>query len=168
MAIQLKEVIMTRFKHWRVVNAAILLGILINSLPASARTLSSSNDSIALSAADRWGKAFNERDLDALVALYTQDGELLPKGTQAIRGHAEIRRFLSELIASTPESQKTIFTNVQRFGQGNTVSEVADIEIQDDHGRRTILGRQILILQKKDGQWKVRMDMWTNNDKSSS
>ena len=159
---------MVRFKTWRLAKAAILSVALFNVLPASARTLSNSNDSIHLSAADRWGKAFNERDLDALVALYTEDGELLPKGTKAIAGHAAIRRFLSELIASTPESQRTIFTNVHRFGQGNTVSEVADVEIEDDQGKRTVLGRQILILQKKNGQWKVRIDMWTNNDKSSS
>ena len=159
---------MACFKQGRVVIAAILSVALFNVLPAAARTQSNANENIHPSAADRWGKAFNERDLDALVALYTEDGELLPKGTQAIRGHAAIRRFLSALIESTPKGQRTVFTNVQRFGQGNAISEVADVEIQDDHGKRTVLGRQILILQKKSGQWKVRIDMWTNNDKSSS
>ena len=137
-------------------------------LPAAARDARHSKETVMTSAADRWGKAFNARDLDALVALYTDDAELLPKGTQAIGGQAAIRDYLGQLMASTPTTQRTVFTNVQTFGTGDAISEVADVEIEDAQGRRTVLGRQILILLKRDGEWKVHRDMWTNNDKPAS
>ena len=149
----------------RIAIATIFSVSLLSVPPASARTAGNSQENIMTSAADRWGKAFNERDLNALLDLYTEDAELLPKGTQAITGHAAIRCFLTALLAATPETQRTIFTNVQTFGKGDTISEVADIEKEDAEGKRTVLGRQILILQRESGEWKVRIDMWTTNDK---
>lgn len=155
---------MDRLKRGRLAAAAALAVATLTAPPANSRNPSNSGENTMMSAAERWGEAFNKGDLDAVVALYTEDAELLPKGTQAIRGHAAIRSYLRDLLASKPQSQRTIFTHVQSFGGGDAVSEVADVEIEDGQGNRTVLGRQILVLLKQGGQWRVHRDMWTNND----
>jgi steroid delta-isomerase-like uncharacterized protein len=50
-----------------------------------------------------WIKAFNAHDLDAIVALYTEDAELFDSGMKRPRrGRKEIRRWFSTRFSSMP------------------------------------------------------------------
>ncbi len=155
---------MDRLRLSRLAAAAAFVVATLSAPPVIAQISNHSKETVMKSAAERWGEAFNESDVEAVVALYTDDAELLPKGTQVIKGRAAIRNFVQKLISSRPPLQQTVFTHVETFGHGDAVSEIADVEIDDGQGKRTVLGRQILVLQKQDGQWKIHRDMWTNND----
>jgi len=52
---------------------------------------------------EMWVRAFNERDLEALVDLYETAAAIVPNtGAEPQWGHAAIRRILKELIAAEP------------------------------------------------------------------
>jgi uncharacterized protein (TIGR02246 family) len=46
-----------------------------------------------------FARAFNEADLDSLMALYTPDAALVPQPGQVVTGHAAIREALQAFLA---------------------------------------------------------------------
>lgn len=113
-------------------------------------------------AAARWAEAFNRGDVDAIVAMYTDDAQLLPDGSEAIAGHTEIREFFHRLKDSNPV-QTIRFSNFELFGTEPVITEHSEIEIRDQDGKVEVRGKQVLIRVKQNGQWKIHRDIWTNN-----
>jgi uncharacterized protein (TIGR02246 family) len=52
------------------------------------------------SAAAGWEQAYNDKDADALAALYAEDAQLLPQGAPAVKGRAAIREHYANEIAT--------------------------------------------------------------------
>ena len=52
------------------------------------------------SAAAGWEQAYNDKNADALAAIYTEDAQLLPQGAPAVKGRAAIREHYANEIAT--------------------------------------------------------------------
>jgi ketosteroid isomerase-like protein len=52
------------------------------------------------SAAAGWERAYNDKDADAVAAIYAQDAQLLPDGAPAVKGRAAIREHYANEIAT--------------------------------------------------------------------
>jgi uncharacterized protein (TIGR02246 family) len=113
-------------------------------------------------AAASWAEAFNRGDIDAIVAMYTDDAQLLPDGSEAIIGHTEIREFFRRMKGSNP-IQTIRFSNFELFGTEPVITEHSEIEIRDKNGKVEVRGKQVLIRVKQNDQWKIHRDIWTNN-----
>lgn len=49
--------------------------------------------------ADRtFERTFGQHDADGMAALYTQDGQLLPPGTEVVSGHEDIAAFWQRIF----------------------------------------------------------------------
>ena len=46
------------------------------------------------SAGAAWEQAYNDKNADAVAAIYAEDAQLLPQGAPAVKGRAAIREFL--------------------------------------------------------------------------
>ena len=52
------------------------------------------------SAAAGWEQAYNDKDADAVAAIYAEDAQLLPDGAPAVNGRAAIREHYANEIAT--------------------------------------------------------------------
>jgi uncharacterized protein (TIGR02246 family) len=118
-------------------------------------------------AAARWAAAFNRGDVDAIVAMYTDDAQLLPEGSEALVGRKAIRDFFEKLMGTRPPDHIE-FNNFEFYGAEPAVTERSDLEIRDASGKLKARGKQVLIRVKQNGQWKIHRDMWTNNGEVKS
>jgi len=100
-------------------------------------------------------------DAAGLAALYSPDGDLMPAGSDPIRGTEAIQKFwqggLDSGIAAI--GLKTI----EVFGHGPTATEVGEYELRDKAGKVLDHGKYIVVWQHADGKWKLLRDMFSTN-----
>jgi len=144
---------------------AFLIAAMLGGSPlAVSATESQSPDATAIkAAAKRWADAYNRGDISAIAGLYTADAKLLPEGSAAIVGRAEIREYFERTRGSQPP-QSIRFYNFELYGHDPVVTECSEVQILDQNGKVTFHGKQVLIRIKQDGEWKIHRDIWTRSD----
>src|ERR1700679_2345174 len=97
----------------------------------------------------------------ALAALYSPDGQVMPAGSDPIRGTAAIQKFWQGALDSGVAAigLKTI----EVFGHGPTATEVGDYELRDKAGKVLDHGKYIVVWRHTDGNWKLLRDMFSTN-----
>ncbi len=96
-----------------------------------------------------------------LAALYSPDGQVMPAGSDPVRGTEAIQKFwqggLDSGIAAI--GLKTI----EVFGHSPTATEVGEYELRDKAGKVLDHGKYIVVWQRTDGKWKLLRDMFSTN-----
>ena len=97
----------------------------------------------------------------ALAALYSLDGQVMPAGSDPIRGTEAIQKFWQGALDSGVAAigLKTIDV----FGHGPTATEVGEYELRDKAGKVLDHGKYIVVWQHADGKWKLLRDMFSTN-----
>jgi uncharacterized protein (TIGR02246 family) len=97
----------------------------------------------------------------ALAALYSADGQVMPAGSDPIRGAEAIQKFWQGALDSgiAGVGLKT----VDVFGHGPTATEVGEYELRDKAGKVLDHGKYIVIWRHSDGAWKLLRDMFSTN-----
>jgi uncharacterized protein (TIGR02246 family) len=97
----------------------------------------------------------------ALAALYSPDGQVLPAGSDPIRGTEAIQKFWQGALDSGVAAigLKTI----EVFGHGPTATQVGEYELRDKAGKVLDHGKYIVVWQHADGKWKLLRDMFSTN-----
>jgi uncharacterized protein (TIGR02246 family) len=97
----------------------------------------------------------------ALAALYSPDGQVMPAGSDPIRGAEAIQKFWQGALDSGVAAigLKTI----EVFGHGPTATEVGEYELHDKTGKVLDHGKYIVVWQHADGKWKLLRDMFSTN-----
>ncbi len=108
----------------------------------------------------QWLTAYNSKDIDALLSLYSDkiyfanNGSNLKQGAEAIR-----RNFASQFIANTNTSIDFL---EEYLTVGETLAHIAGkYRVNIPKGDGQILrayGRVLLIFEKENGQWKLIVD----------
>jgi len=95
-------------------------------------------------------RAYNAKDVDAVVALYAEDATLVSDGG-TFRGRNEIRNWVkagldqgSRLEAIVPSVEKT--SGTLAYGTGRTRRLVGSV---------VHLGQYLIVLEKIGGEWKI-------------
>jgi ketosteroid isomerase-like protein len=96
-----------------------------------------------------------------LAALYAADGEVLPAGSDPIKGSQAIQKFWQGALDSGIASIG--LTTVEVFGQGPTATEVGQYELRDKAGVVLDHGKYIVIWRHEGGKWKLLRDMFSTN-----
>jgi uncharacterized protein (TIGR02246 family) len=96
-----------------------------------------------------------------LAALYSPDGQVMPAGSDPIRGAEAIQRFWQGALDSGVAAigLKTI----EIFGHAPTATEVGEYELRDKAGKVLDHGKYIVVWQRADGKWKILRDMFSTN-----
>ena len=96
-----------------------------------------------------------------LAALYSPDGQVMPAGSDPIRGTEGIKRFWEGALNSgiAAIGLKTI----EVFGHGPTATEVGEYELRDKTGKVLDHGKYIVVWQHADGKWRLLRDMFSTN-----
>jgi uncharacterized protein (TIGR02246 family) len=96
-----------------------------------------------------------------LAALYAADGQVLPAGSDVIRGTDAIQKFWQGALDSgiAGIGLKTL----EVFAHGSTATEVGQYELRDKTGKVLDHGKYIVVWRHEGGQWKLLRDMFSTN-----
>jgi uncharacterized protein (TIGR02246 family) len=96
-----------------------------------------------------------------LAALYSKDGQVMPAGSDPIRGTDAIQKFWQGALDSgiAGVGLKTIDV----YGHGPTATEVGEYELRDKAGKVLDHGKYIVVWQHADGKWRLLRDMFSTN-----
>jgi uncharacterized protein (TIGR02246 family) len=96
-----------------------------------------------------------------LAALYAQDGEVMPVGSEPIRGAAAIQKFWQGALSSGIAG--VTLKTLEVFGHGATATEVGQYELRDKTGKVLDHGKYIVVWRRDGGQWKLLRDMFSTD-----
>lgn len=140
------------------IQATVLVGFIgCLAMPANAAGVRS-----AIEAANaEFSAAVAKGNSAELAALYTADGQVMPAGSDPIRGMESIEKLWQRIISSgiADISLKT----VEVFAQGSTATEVGQYELRDQAGKVLDHGKYIVIWRHEGGHWKLHRDMFSTN-----
>jgi ketosteroid isomerase-like protein len=96
-----------------------------------------------------------------LAALYAKDGQLMPAGSEPIKGPQAIQKFWQGALDSG--IAEVGLTTVEIFGHGPTATEVGQYELRDKAGKVLDHGKYVVVWRKEGGTWKLLRDMFSTN-----
>lgn len=96
-----------------------------------------------------------------LAALYAADGEVLPAGSDPIRGSDAIQKFWQAALDSGIAGVG--LRTIDIFGHGPTATEVGQYELRDKAGNVIDHGKYIVVWRHEGGKWKLLRDMFSTN-----
>ena len=96
-----------------------------------------------------------------LAALYAADGQVLPAGSDPIKGPQAIQKFWQGALDSGIASIG--LTTIEVFGHGPTATEVGKYELRDKAGKVLDHGKYIVVWRHEGGKWKLLRDMFSTN-----
>jgi ketosteroid isomerase-like protein len=148
-----------RKNHMKIIGP-ICAFMLVASSPAPAAHAGGVKGDIEAANA-QFSAAAAKGDGGALAALYSTDGQVMPAGSDPIRGTEAIHKFWQGALDSgiAAIGLKTI----EVFGHGPTATEVGQYELRDKSGQLLDHGKYIVVWQHTDGKWKLLRDMFSTN-----
>lgn len=127
---------------------------------ACSQSTPSADPSAITSRSDAWEAALNAKDIDAIVALYTEDARILPPNGKMSRGSDAVRAAFGSMIDAGLGGE---LTSVETMVAGDigynvgTYSLTAGDETVDE-------GKFIEIWHRRgDGQWEMANDIWNSD-----
>jgi len=130
--------------------AALLLVFSLNTLAQQPGIKPPSSPEPGAQVRQEFLRAYNAKDVDALVALYAEDATLVSDGG-TFRGRDEIRQWVksgldqgSRLEAIEPSIEKS--SGTLAYGTGRTRRRVGSV---------IHLGQYLIVMEKISGEWKI-------------
>ena len=110
----------------------------------------------------QFSAAAAKSDGAGLAALYAADGQVLPAGSDVIRGTDAIQKFWQGALDSgiAGVGLKTL----EVFDHGSTATEVGQYELRDKTGKVLDHGKYIVVWRREGGHWKLLRDMFSTNE----
>ena len=108
---------------------------------------------------------FNARELDSVVALFTDDGSLLVPNHKAVHGRAAILALLQEGIHETDPRNSTIETTQHEFSREIAFSigtSSSNVRLPDG-SRYDDRSKWVSLMRIERGQWKIVALMYNSD-----
>ncbi len=106
--------------------------------------------------------AFNRWDAAGLADFYTENGQLLPTGSDFVTGKVAIQAFWQG--AMDMGITKTLrLETVEAEGHGDTAIEIGKYTLSWEGGNVLDRGKYVVIWKQESGQWKLHRDIWNSS-----
>ena len=115
-----------------------------------------------MQANEKFGEAVNKQDAEAIAALYTSDGRLLPAGSGPVEGRAEIGKFWKGVMASGITGAKLETREVYAGEDGKTATELGSYQLMAGD-KMADEGKYVVIWKLTPEGWQLHRDIWTTN-----
>lgn len=112
-----------------------------------------------------WAAAQNAKDLNALMAMYTDDAVSMPDGQPANSGKAAIQKYLEKEFAKNAAGNAYAFETLDVYAGENTVTEVGKTTIKDASGKVVSTGKYVAVFEKRDGKYLCIREIFNDDSK---
>jgi len=131
---------------------------LVACKPQAAATDPAADQEALQSAAEKWESSFNAKDADAVAAIYTEEGQLLPPGGSVVNGKAAIRDFWANDIGTawaklTIKTESSGISGDWAWRAGPWTAESTPV----------MTGKYVEIWKRSAEGWKLHRDIWNND-----
>jgi len=104
-----------------------------------------------------WEVSFNQGNAKSVADLYAPDAQLVMSGAPPIRGPADIRRAVEEMIKTGAKVHIDVESNV---GAGDIAYVYGSYTISDGKvGREIERGHYVEVWRRRDGAWVIVLDV---------
>ena len=111
-----------------------------------------------------WLKAYNAGDVEKIVALYAEDGVLMPPHAAVATGHAAIRAFLTADTAGAKAAGVKLVPGATIAGvAGDTGWESGSYTVADASGATVDSGSYLSVSRKVNGKWLYVRDTYNSD-----
>lgn len=113
---------------------------------------------------EKFMEVFKKGDAAAVAALYTQDGRLLPPGSQMVSGTEAIQSFWQGAMNQGIREARLETTDVEE--RQDIACEIGryTLRIEPEGGKTlTDRGKYVVVWKKEDGGWKLHIDIWNSS-----
>jgi uncharacterized protein (TIGR02246 family) len=101
------------------------------------------------------------RDAAAMASCYTRDGEVLPPGADAARGHAAIRAFWQGAMDLGVGGVTLETVELER--QGEQLVEIGRYRLRAATDAEIDHGKYLVTWRLEDGEWRIHRDIWNSS-----
>ena len=112
-------------------------------------------------AVENFMAAFNRGDAAGLADFYTENGQLLPTGSDFITGKAAIQTFWQGAMDMGIKTAK--LEAVETEGHGDTAIEIGKYSLRGETGNVLDNGKYVVIWKQEGDQWKLHRDIWNSS-----
>ena len=110
---------------------------------------------------EKFMETFNRGDAAGLADLYTENGQLLPTGSDFVTGTVAIQAFWQ---GAMDMGIKTIrLETVEAERHGDTAIDIGKYTLSGEAGNVMDSGKYVVILKQEGGQWKLHRDIWNSS-----
>ncbi len=104
---------------------------------------------------------FRRGDARAIGNLYTNEAQLLPTGSEPIKGPGAIGDFWETVLQMGVKDVKLQTLDVD--AQGNTAIELGEYTLFAGSGQVADRGKYVVVWKEVGGEWKLHWDIWNTN-----
>jgi len=108
----------------------------------------------------QWEASLNAGDIDAIMALYTEDSRLLPPNAEMGQGLEAVRAAFGEMIGA---GLKAEFETVEAIAGGDVGYHVGTYVLKTADGMEVDRGKFIEVWRQVNGDWKIANDIWNSD-----
>lgn len=147
-------------------NRAVLLTIGLLAVtactPPSADT--SADEAVMRAGTQAWADAYNAGDADKIVALYAEDGVVMPPDLALMVGHDALRNYLVADIADSKAGGVSLMLGEESTGvSGNLGWHSGSFKVNGAGGATISTGKYVEDWRKAEGKWLMIRDIWNND-----
>lgn len=104
---------------------------------------------------------FNQHNAEGMARLYTEDGQLLPPGSDVVSGRDDIAAFWQQIFEMGVANAQLDTVEVEDHGE--TAIEVGQFTLSAADDQTIDHGTFVVIWKNVDGEWKLHRDIWNSN-----
>lgn len=117
--------------------------------------------SVLSSKTEAWEAAFNAKDIDALVALYTSDGRILPPNAEMASGGDAVRTIFGGMIDAGMSGE---LASIEAMVSGDVGYDVGTYTLRVD-GEVIDTGKFVeTFVRGDDGEWRMSNDIFNSDN----
>ena len=110
-----------------------------------------------------WAEAMTKRDINAIMALYTDDVKSMQDGGPTLNGKAALQAQMEKDFGAPPRYASISFTTQDVYGTPDEVTEVGTSSEKDASGKETATGKYIAVFKKVDGSYKCVREIYNKD-----
>ena len=113
---------------------------------------------------DAFVKAFNEKNVTEVLALYAENSTFMPPNQPIIRGKDALKSFYDDLLKSGAGNLKLNVTEVSGFGPLAYQSGTYEMDVKPASGTAARdRGKYLFVLRRMAGTWRYEYTMWNSD-----
>ena len=110
---------------------------------------------------EKFMETYNAGDAAGLAEFYTENGQLLPTGSDFVTGTVAIQAFWQGAMDMGIKTVRLETVEAERHG--DTAIDIGKYTLSGEAGNVMDRGKYIVILKQEGGQWKLHRDIFNSS-----